>query len=103
MGRRRFHSASELIDMFDLSIDPSTLFRAMIRLGLMREVEYESTTGSGVLKSFKEITPDGLKYGGNKATMHEFMTAPRLYIETFPALMSLVVKSLGQEVERMTH
>ena len=53
-------SLKRLLSKHGLSIDSASAYRALIKTGIMREVEYESTTGSGEMKSFKELSAQGL-------------------------------------------
>lgn len=90
-----------MIKAFDLSLRPDTIGAALVRVGVLREVSYLSTTGSGKEKSFREISPDFLEFGVNRLTMHEFKTEPRFYLNRFPDLVGIVTDQLVKEAQGM--
>jgi len=91
-----------LLDEHSCSLDANSIMRVMIRYGLAEDAEYISTTGSGEVKRFRRLTDEGLNYGLNEASAsHDIKTSPRFYIDTFPALVSLVVSYLQKESEEM--
>ena len=92
-------SLQSLIKTFDLPLDPASVNMTLERIGILEKVYYQSTTGSGATKSFIALTTAGLKYGVNLGTMHEFRTEPRYFEDTFPELMTLVVKQIAADVE----
>lgn len=91
-----------LLDEHSCSLDANSIMRVMMRYGLAEDAEYISTTGSGEVKRFRRLTDEGLNYGINEASSgHDIKTSPRFYIDTFPALVSLVVSYLQKESEDM--
>lgn len=66
-------------------MDASSLFNGLVIGGKMKVVEYESSTGSGEIKYYMQITADGAVYGENKPNgWHEFKTEPKFYEQRFP-------------------
>ncbi|MCO7516442.1 hypothetical protein NJF44_15575 [Pseudomonas guariconensis] len=90
-----------LIAEYGVSFDANTILNALINSGHVKNEEYPSTTGSGVMKSFKRLTTAGEQYGVNKSTMHPFKTEPRFFDETFPQLLKVVVDQLHSEVAQL--
>lgn len=91
-----------LLDEHSCSLDANSIMRVMMRYGLAEDAEYISTTGSGEVKRFRRLTDEGLNYGVNeKSSGHDIKTSPRFYMNTFPALVSLVVSYLQKESEEM--
>ncbi|MCE0459976.1 hypothetical protein [Pseudomonas uvaldensis] len=84
-----------------VSFDANTIMNALIKAGHAENHEYPSTTGSGVMKSFKRLTEAGERFGANKSTMHPFKTEPRFYAETFTELLQVVVSQLQHEVSSL--
>ncbi|WFP48532.1 hypothetical protein PL263_10445 [Methylomonas sp. EFPC3] len=91
----------DLCAHYDLSLNPSSIGKALVNTGVMREISYLSTTGSGEEKQFKEIVPDYLEFGVNRKTMHEFKTEPRFYIDKFPQLLEIAVKQIQLELDQV--
>jgi NAD-dependent DNA ligase len=93
---------TSLLDEHSCSMDANSIMRVMMRYGLAEDAEYISTTGSGEVKRFRRLTDEGLNYGVNEASSgHDIKTSPRFYMDTFPALVSLVVSYLHKESEDM--
>lgn len=93
-------SATELLKAHDSSLNAASFNTAAEKAGILRKVNYESTTGSGQIKSFYAITDDFSKYGVNEGRPHEFKTAPRFFIESFPELLIMVCDQLVREIKR---
>ncbi|MDP3876277.1 MAG: hypothetical protein Q8Q50_04785 [Methylobacter sp.] len=91
-------SLTSLVKLFDVSLSANTIGSALLKAGVLREVSYLSTTGSGEEKHFREIPPAFLEFGVNRRTVHEFKTEPRFYAERFPELMIIVMKQLESEI-----
>lgn len=93
---------TSLLDEYSCSLDANSIMRVMMKYGLAEDAEYISTTGSGEVKRFRRLTDEGLNYGINEASSgHDIKTSPRFYMDTFPALVSLVVSYLHKESENM--
>lgn len=90
-------SLTRLLDQYDLSIDAASIYKALVKAGIVSVMEYESTSGSGEIKYYKKIGQDWLKYGENKSVDHPFRTEARFYPTMFPRLMALVVDQLKEE------
>lgn len=98
---REYASLTSLVKHFDLSLHPITISNALLKAGILREVSYLSTTGSGKEKSFKEIVPEGLIFGVNRWTAHDFKTEPRFFVDSFHDLVTLVIDQLIKEAGGM--
>lgn len=94
-------SLKALVADFDVSLEPTTIFNALVRAGYVEDFEYPSTTGSGQMKSFKKILPHAERFGENRAAMHPFKTEARFYAEHFPELLAIVVDQLQKEVANL--
>lgn len=88
--------------MHDLSLNPASIYIALIKAGVIREVGYLSTTGSGEEKYFREISPDYMDFGINRKTMHEFRTEPRFYVDRFFIVLGFAVKQIQDELDQVT-
>mgnify|MGYP006151531025 CR=1 FL=1 len=81
-----------------VSFDAATIINALVKTGHAEVFQYPSTTGSGVMKSFKRLTVQAERFGVNKASMgHPFKTEPKFYVETFADLLHVVVAQLHKE------
>lgn len=99
--KRETRSLKDLCALYDLSLNPACIYVALVKSGVMRDVYYLSTTGSGDNKCFREISPDFMHFGINRKTMHEFRTEPRFYVDQFPALVELAVNQIKSESDRL--
>lgn len=95
-------SLKALITDHGVSFDASTIMNALLKAGYAENFEYASTTGNGVMKSFRRLTEQGEAFGVNKPSMgHPFKTEARFYGETFPEMLNVVVEQLQKEVGEM--
>lgn len=93
-------SLKALIADHGVSFDASTIMNALLKAGYAENFEYASTTGNGVMKSFKKLTEQAETFGINKPSMgHPFKTETRFFSETFPQLLRVVVDQLHNEVK----
>lgn len=95
------YAAKDLLSDYGNVMSPTTLLDALVRAGVMREVEYLSTTGSGELKRFREITPEHVRFGINKKTAHEFRTNPQFYVPTFPELLVIAAEQILADAKNL--
>ncbi|MGF6152216.1 hypothetical protein [Pseudomonas fluorescens] len=96
-------SLKALIADHGVSFDASTIMNALLKAGYAENFEYASTTGNGVMKSFRKLTDQGEEFGVNKPSMgHPFKTEARFYVETFPKMLSMVVQQLDKEVNGLS-
>jgi hypothetical protein len=102
MTEQLVYSLTQLVKQFDLSLNPNAISEALVRAGVMREVSYLSTTGSGQEKFFREIAPGFLEFGINRWTAHEFKTEPRFHSNRFPDLVRIVIGQLAKEAQAMS-
>jgi hypothetical protein len=102
MNQHPAYSLTKLIKHNDLSLSPSTLYKALTKAGVLRDETYLSTTGSGAEKSYRVINDDYLDFGQNVWTAHEFKTEPRFYAELFPDLVVIALQQIAQEIEGLT-
>ncbi|PHN17215.1 hypothetical protein [Pseudomonas sp. ICMP 561] len=87
-----------LIADHGVSFDAATIMNTLVKTGHAEVFQYPSTTGSGVMKSFKRLTDKAEHIGINKASMgHPFKTEPKFYAETFADLLNVVVRQLHEE------
>jgi len=92
-----FYTLKKLVQFYDVSLNPATINLAMKRMGLTKDIEYISTTGSGEIKTFVAFTDKGEKYGFNRSGgFHPFKTECRFYAETFPEL----IVEIGQHITK---
>ncbi len=56
---------TRLIKAHHLSINAASIMNALVRAGVMEIAEYESTTGSGEIKTYKRIADAYLEYLGD--------------------------------------
>lgn len=87
-----------LIAEHGVSFDAATIMNALVKTGHAEVFQYPSTTGNGVMKSFKRLTVQSEHLGINKASMgHPFKTEPKFYAEAFTDLLNVVVSQLREE------
>ncbi len=80
----KLKTAKVLLAENKLPMDAASFYKSLILTGAMKDVEYASTTGSGEMKSFVQLTDQGLEYGENKASgWHELKTEPKFYEHQF--------------------
>lgn len=95
-------SLKALIAQHCVSLDAITIMNALLKVGHAENFEYESSTGSGEIKSFRKLTEEGQKFGVNKLSMGpSIRTEARFYDSSFPELLSIVVKQLSKEVSEI--
>lgn len=92
-------SLTTLLKISGSSLNAAAMFNALLRTGHGQIVEYESTTGSGEVKSFFALTESGLAYGTNRSTLHEFKTEARFYPDKFRELLIIVAQAILAEAE----
>lgn len=89
--------AKKLLAEHGLPLDATTLNNSLVLAGLMRITRYESTSGSGEIKYFMELTEEGLKLGRNKPSgWHEFKTEPLFYEGSFSEAYCIAIVALTQ-------
>lgn len=92
-----------LIADHGVSFDAATIMNALVKTGHAEVFQYASTTGNGVMKSFKRLTDQAEHLGVNKASMgHPFKTEPKFFAETFADLLDVVVRQLQDETAALT-
>lgn len=102
MASERTKDLTTLCTMYSTSLNAEVIKKVLLSAGILREVFYESTTGSGKQKSFFELTELGEVFGNNKANIfHQFKKEQRYFISTFPKLLELVVEQLKLETDRL--
>ena len=80
----KLSTAKTLLSANKLPLDANSFFNGLIICGKMKVVQYESTTGSGEIKYYMQLTDEGAAYGENKASgWHEFKTEPKFYEHMF--------------------
>lgn len=92
---------TKLLERYETSLNAACVLKCLTESGVLRDIHYESTTGNGAPKSFKEIPPEHNKFGVNLPTLHEFKTEPRFYAENFVELLHIVVEQLKKEVDSL--
>lgn len=95
------YSLTQLSKETKTSLNAASILSAIIKTDLANEVEYVSTSGSGEIKKFVQLSDSGLRYGENRATIHEFKTEPRFYAKTFPELLASIILQLDAEVKAL--
>lgn|GEM_PF-5740352 len=69
--RQKHYSVTELLEANNCYIAPVTIFKVLIELGYIEEVEYLSSTGTGELKKYRRFTDKGLEYGINSKSFRQ--------------------------------
>jgi hypothetical protein len=90
-------SLTALLKSVDTSLNAATILSALKRTGHLAEIEYPSTTGSGVLKTYSALSASGLTFGINKPTMHPFKTEARFFQSQFHTLLKIVALQIQKE------
>jgi hypothetical protein len=87
----------KLLAEHSLPLDATTFNNGLILAGFMRIVKYESTSDSGEIKYYMELTEDGLRFGRNKPSgWHEFKTEPIFYEGSFSEVYCIAIVALTQ-------
>jgi hypothetical protein len=89
---------TKLLERYETSLNAACVLKCLTESGVLRDIHYDSTSGSGATKCFKEIAPEHIKFGVNLPTLHEFKTEPKFYAEHFVELLNIVVEQLRKEV-----
>lgn len=92
---------TNLIKDAGISLNAAAILAALKKTDLTEIVEYESTSGSGEIKTFQRLTEAGLEFGTNRPTAHDFKTKPRFYPSRFPALLRIIGQQLMAEIEQL--
>lgn len=91
-----------LCTMYNTSLNAEVIKKVLLNAGILREVFYESTTGSGKQKSFFELTESGEAFGKNKSSgFHQFKKEQRYFVSSFPKLLELVLELLRLETSKL--
>lgn len=91
---KKLKSLTKLIEENGSGLNASSMFVGLERAGVVRKVEYESTTGSGEHKSFWEINKQYRYLGENTPVPHKFRTQCKFYEDRFDEIESLVFENL---------
>lgn len=85
------HSATELLERFNIATSTIKFNKAMIEKGFIEELTRKSTNKKG-FKKYKKLTDKGLHYGKNVVSAHgtEKETQPLYYSDKFQELTSLL-------------
>lgn len=99
MNSMKTYTLTKLIDSSQSSLNANVILKVLIALEMAENAEYESTTGSGEIKTFYRLIGDGMVYGKNILSGgHPFKSSPKFYQETFNDLLRLVVVRLQKEI-----
>lgn len=94
-------SLTKLLEEYEISINAACMLRCLTKCGVLIDVQYHSTTGSGQIKSFKKIADCYQYFGVNKPTPHEFKTEVRFYSDRFLELLDVSVAQLNREMDQL--
>ncbi|WP_104422748.1 hypothetical protein [Methylobacter tundripaludum] len=86
--------AKHLLDSTGSPMDSATLFKALSIAGLVEQLTYLSSTGSGEIKKYWAFTPSGLKYGVNQSTMSPTKTELRFYDTHFSNVLIAAAEAI---------
>lgn len=92
---------TRLLAQLDSSLNAISVNNALVKIGILRDISYESTTGSGKLRHFYTFTESGAEFGIDMSTRHEFRTQTAFYEDSFPRLLVKVAEYLLLESQRI--
>lgn len=100
--KRKTSSAKSELVRIAAPLDAASFYNGLLLAGLMEEVEYESTTGSGEIKTFLRLVDGTEQLGFNKKSgFHEFKTEPRFYVDSFTDAYILSVNAIAQHASAL--
>lgn len=93
--KRTATAAKGLLQEINSPLNAASFLSGLALSGMAENRTYPSTTGSGELKHFLQLTESGLAYGINQgSSMHKFKTEPRFWPESFPQLHLHVARGI---------
>ena len=99
MTQKAAKDLTTLCEMYQTSLNANVIKTAMLKMGYLRECNYESTSGSGVNKKFLELTDLAEKFGRNEQNyFHEFKTEPKYFVSEFKFLLIDIIEYLSNEI-----
>ena len=102
----RVYSLSFLLEKYGVSVVGAIeINRALIELGLLKEEEYISSSGTGEIKYYKKLTEQGLAYGRNVPSDFSEREEARFFSSAFLSLLeqaSLRIDLLDSVVVSLT-
>jgi len=85
----RTESLTKLLKGHGAKLSAVAANKKLVAAGVLELKERPSSTKVGVIKTFKALTPLGLRFGENVANERaEGETAPHYYVDTFDELFS---------------
>lgn len=94
-------SAKQLIDALGLPLSAHSFYEGLKLAGLIKSVQYESTSASGELKEFNQLLDEDQKYGKNKVSgFHPIKTDIQFFDGVFLELYSIACKALHDDAQR---
>lgn len=101
--KHKLDSAKRLLQKHDLPLDANSFYKGLALSGLMTEVKYLSTSGSGEEKTYWQFTGEGECFGENKKNhFHEFKTEPKFFEVTFLQAYLVACKAIWEQALRMS-
>ncbi|MCG9105605.1 hypothetical protein LH433_02390 [Laribacter hongkongensis] len=97
----KLQSAKALLESCGSPLNAASLYAGMAQIGLLTEIEYLSSTGSGEIKQYKSLTEDAMCYGENVSTMSPVKTDIKLYPSTFPELLLRVCDGISDHARQL--
>ncbi|MEN9396681.1 MAG: hypothetical protein RLZ81_1211 [Pseudomonadota bacterium] len=102
LPKRKTSSAKSELARIESPLDAASFYNGLLLAGLMKEVEYESTTGSGKIKKFLRLVDGTEQIGFNRESgFHEFKTESRFYVDSFYDAYILSVNSIAQHASAL--
>lgn len=92
-------SMTALLKKNNIPLSASSAFQLMDYSGLSKISYYESSTGSGQQKWFRELTEEGKAFGKNQWGHHEFKTEMSFDADAFPGLIEILSTALAKSVK----
>lgn len=97
------YSLTELCDLYLTVLTPEVINKCLVEEGVIRKMHYESTTGSGEIKNYMELSPEFGYLGENsKHEFHKIKSYVRFYENSFPVLLGIVISRLEKERANVT-
>lgn len=80
-------SVTAALKQHQIPLHAQSVLQMLAWAGLVEEMEYLSSTGSGEVKTFQRLTSAGLQYGENVATLSPTKTEIKVRLAAVPDLI----------------
>lgn len=94
-------SVTAALKQESIPLHAQSVLQMMAWAGLVEEIEYVSSTGSGEIKFFQRLTETGLKYGVNLPTLSSVKTEIKINPKALASILKECHEAFGKYVAQL--